>query len=119
MKDYCEKCKTKNTIWKSGETYKGLDEHHNPPKHMFEWIGDIWRGNIFTLCRECHTGKLGLHKIIIAPKLLSYVGIQRNYESEFWICKHMTPDAMRKARDEIFLLSKKWVENGDTKTTTN
>jgi len=111
MKEFCEKCGRANEKWETGKTFNGLDEHHNPPKHLFEWIGEVWKGETYTLCRNCHTGNEGLHPKIIIPLMLKWSGLLRRCNSEFWIAKQMSPDIIRKCRNEIFIESKKWVED--------
>ena len=58
----CEKCgRDIESEWKSGVTYEGIDYHHNPPQFLM----DNWKGDLLKLCRDCHTGKNGLHKQIL------------------------------------------------------
>jgi hypothetical protein len=125
----CIKCGKENTEWKSGEIYEGLDRHHNPPKYMFKPINlsgiyyndgtieEEWTGEMYILCRDCHTGKNGLHQIIIIPYLLKKSGMLKYNGNEQWIWKNILRCDRKLIREEIFLLSKNWVENGDSKTT--
>jgi len=55
----CEKCERDITEqWENNITYKGEEEHHNPPQFML----DNWRGTLHNLCVDCHDD---LHKEII------------------------------------------------------
>ena len=121
----CQKCNEENIEWKSGVTYVGLDEHHNPPQFMFKREGEVingdygnkWVGEIYTLCRGCHTGINGIHRKIIIPHLMKASGALRFNGNEQWLWKGVIPINRKKVREEIFTLSKKWVEDGNTKTT--
>jgi hypothetical protein len=123
----CKKCGKGNVEWISGIKYEGLDIHHNPPEFMFKDCSDSyagthfvlqWTGETYYLCRECHTGKTGIHQTIIIPYLFKESGLLRMNKSEHWLWINIPNSKKQKCREDIFILSKKWVENnGDTKTT--
>jgi len=110
----CEKCGDDNfKEWKSGETYKGLDEHHNPPEFITERLGEKWEGERYLLCRECHI--LILHKII-KQILFRNSNSAKFVNSEYWLMNKMTLEQLKIAREEIYNFTKLWLKN-DTKTT--
>lgn len=103
----CNKCKKEffNGEWKSGETYKGIDEHHNPPKFMME----IWKGKFYNLCRDCHRE---LHDEII--KILNdEANTLKFVNSEHWVWLKIIPKNRLKATKRVFKFTEEWV-NGDT-----
>ena len=127
----CQKCGKENIEWKSGVRYEGLDEHHNPPQYMFKekvfygkYINDgieneIWKGEIYILCRECHTGKNGLHETIILPYLLKNSNLLKKNNNECWIWRyHIIPKDRIMMREEIFKLTKQWLEKEDDTNST-
>ena len=127
----CAKCGKENTEWKSGVTYVGLDQHHNPPQYMFKkrifcgkYLNDgtedeQWSGELYFLCRECHTGKNGLHNTIILPHLLKNSNLLKKKNSEYWIwCYNIKFNNSVRIRNEIFELTKQWIKKEDDNTTT-
>jgi hypothetical protein len=112
MKEFCEKCGAKNTGWISGEKYKGLEEHHNPPKFMVE----TWVGEIYTLCDECHEK---LHQKIIIPFLNEKARTLKFNGSEYWLWRKIIPIDRKDVVEKIFWITKKWKEDkNDTNTQT-
>jgi len=107
----CAKCKKYFTgnEWKSGKTYEGIDEHHNPPKFMV----NVWEGKLYNLCRKCHRE---LHDEIIKilneeAKTLKFVN------SEHWVWIKILPINQPKAVKRVFDFTEEWineVENGST-----
>ena len=129
MLNRCQKCDKLNVGWVSGETYLGLDEHHNPPEFMFKYESDSysgthfiksdpWKGEIYTLCRDCHTGLKGLHRTVIIPFLFKKSGLLKKNGSEYWLWKHILPKEKIAVREEIFVLTKQWLSEKDENTGT-
>jgi hypothetical protein len=102
----CDKCKKEiESKWKSGETYEGIDYHHNPPQFMV----NEWHGKIYALCRKCHTE---LHKEI--RKILNEVAETLKFvNSEHWVWIKMSPIKQWKAVDEITKFTEVWI-NGNS-----
>lgn len=119
MKTFCEKCGKINSPWKSGVKFEGLDEHHNPPEFMFN-EGEKWTGEMLTLCRECHTGKKGIHQKIIIPFLNNFVGNLKANGNEHWLWIKVIPCDRMFCRELCYELTKKWLgeKDGNTETTT-
>ncbi len=114
----CQKCDKHFTDkeWKSGETYKGIDVHHNPPEFISDYLGEPWSGEFYDLCRKCH-GEL--HDEII--KILNKKSTSLKFiNSEYWICKRMTQKQIKECKEEIYLFTKKWIKekDGDNDTST-
>lgn len=121
----CAYCGEDGEEWESGKTYKGLDEHHNPPKFLFvgemkNAYGDIipfgkkeWSGKTYFLCRKHHTE---LHKEI--KKILNKIaGSLKFVNSEDWILKKMTINQINQARQEVYNFTEEWIKNGNTNKT--
>lgn len=101
-----------------GVTYKGIDEHHNPPKFMFE-ENEKWVGELLNLCRKHHRE---LHDEII--KILNEeVGTLKFVNSEHWVWIKMSINDRKKARERVYTFTKKWIkennEDGDTDSKTD
>lgn len=104
----CQKCKRDITEqWKLGVTYKGEEEHHNPPKFMIK----NWNGELLNLCVECHDN---LHKEII--KILNKcLGSLKFINNEYWAWVRMSLSQRDKAKQKTINFTKKWLEeDGDT-----
>ena len=112
----CDKCKkiSDTNDWESGTSYEGNDRHHNPPEEIYRFLKLKWVGEMFNLCRKCHTD---LHKEITLM-LKKYSNAPR-YNSDYWLMKNSTIGKIIEAKDKIYLFTKKWVGKNDTKTTTN
>jgi hypothetical protein len=117
--DKCKKCGSLNKPAEKGITFEGLDEHHNPPRYMFD-NRNTWNGELYWLCRKHHTGILGIHKTIILPILLNNMTSIRFNGSEEYIWRNLIiPSKKEIIKKEVFESSKKWVnDNGDTKKLT-
>lgn len=100
----CDKCKKEfDDEWKSGVTYKGIDEHHNPPKFMV----DEWNGFFYYLCRKCHRE---LHDEII--KILNKFSVSLKFnKSEYWTWLKILPRNRPKATEEVFDFTEGWVHD--------
>lgn len=98
----CDKCKKEfDEEWKVGETYKSIDEHHNPPKFMMK----KWKGKLLNLCRKHHRE---LHdKIIII--LNDYSNLLKFNKSEYWVWIRMIKEEKRKARQEVIKFTRGWL----------
>lgn len=110
----CDKCKKdfSEEIWESGKTYKGIDEHHNPPQFMFE-DEEVWKGVLYNLCREHHRF---LHDKII--KILNQeAGTLKFLKSEYYVWLKMNKIQKLSAREKIFEFTENFIKeekNGDT-----
>jgi hypothetical protein len=97
--------------WKSGETYEGLDRHHNPPEFMFKRGEQKWFGEMLSLCRKHH---VEIHREI-KQILFRHSSLIKFVNSEDWLCKHITDLKFNLARIEIYNFTKRWLN--DTKST--
>lgn len=98
----CGKClKEKYKEWKSGETYEGIDNHHNPPELTTE-KGEQWVGEIIPLCRKHHKE---LHKKI--TELIREYSMRKKGKSDYWLWLYVN-DRL-KCRNEIIKLTKEWL----------
>jgi len=110
----CDKCQRSNfSSWKLGETYDGIDIHHNPPEFISDFFKESWSGEFYFLCRKCHVElhreiKQILHKNSKAIKFVN---------SEYWLMQKMTPSQIKKAKEEIYIFTRKWIKKDDTTTT--
>jgi hypothetical protein len=100
--------------WIVNKTYKGIDRHHNPPEFISNFLKESWSGEFYYLCRDCHVElhreiRRILHKNSNSLKFIN---------SDDWLLKKMTINQIKKAKDEIYLFTKKWVEDKDDTTTT-
>lgn len=109
----CDKCKKdfSHITWISGETYEGIDKHHNPPEFLSDYLREQWSGEFYNLCRDCHKQ---LHKeiLIILNKKSSNL---KFINSEFWICKKMSLKELQEVKIGIYNFTKEWI-NGKDKT---
>jgi len=113
----CVKCKEDVTVkWISGETYKGIDEHHNPPEFLSDYLKENWSGEKYYICRDCHDK---LHKEI--RKILNkFAGTLKFVDSDYWILKKMNLLQIQESKKIIYDFTKKWLEvqkDGDITTT--
>tara|TARA_Y100000310_G_C20563480_1_gene754266 strand:- start:743 stop:1078 length:336 start_codon:yes stop_codon:yes gene_type:complete len=109
----CEKCGEDITDqWESGITYKGEEEHHNPPKFMME----EWSGTLHDLCVDCHDN---LHEEII--KILNKtIGSLKFCNSEYWVWKKMSKQQREEARLGVVKFTLTWLKkDGNTKKVKN
>ena len=109
--DYC------NHLFKikaeKGVTYKGIDEHHNPPQFMFE-KDENWKGKIYNLCRKHHRQ---LHDEIIKilnmeAKMLKFV------KSEYWVWMRINLARRKEIRKKIFGFTERWIKEKEEDDTT-
>lgn len=99
--------------WNIGETYEGLDEHHNPPEFLFKDSKEKWRGKTYFLCRKHH---VELHREIkIILNRIS--GTMKFVNSEDWLCKKMSLKQIEQAREEVYNFTEEWIKNGNSKQT--
>ena len=111
----CNKCKKLfgSKEWKSGETYKAIDKHHNPPEFLSNFFKEKWSGEFYNLCRKCHRE---LHdKILII--LNNNSNSSKFIKSEYWIMQKMTPNKIKESQEEIYKFTKDWIKKDDTSTT--
>jgi hypothetical protein len=103
----CDKCKEDftETTYKTGETYKGIDEHHNPPKFLFKKKSE-WKGKTYFLCRDDHVELHRQIKII----LNKIAGTLKFCNSEDWLCKKMCDNQILIARGEVYNFTEEWIK---------
>ena len=104
----CDKCKKEfnGMEWKSGETYEGIDLHHNPPQFMM----NKWEGKTYNLCRKCHRK---LHDEII--KILNkFANTLKFIKSEYWVWNKIIPNKRQEIKDEIIKFSEVWINDSET-----
>jgi len=101
----CDKCHEfwDSNCWEYKRTYKGIDQHHNPPKFMVE----KWEGKIYNLCRKHHRE---LHDEIIKI-LQKYSNQLKKVKSEYWTWIYILPKDRKECVKEITEFTKKWVED--------
>jgi len=110
----CHKCyQVCNEKWISGKTYLGIDRHHNPPEFISNFFKENWSGEFYKLCRKCH---VSLHKEI-KNILFKNSNSASFINSENWLMKKMTIEQIKKAKQEIYIFTKRWIKENDTKTT--
>jgi len=99
----CEKCERDITEqWENNITYKGEEEHHNPPQFML----DNWRGTLHNLCVDCHDD---LHKEII--KILNKIlGTLKFCNSEYWVWRKMSQQQKAQSINETTKFTNEWLE---------
>jgi len=99
----CDKCGNdfSGYIYEKGETYNGIDEHHNPPKFLMR----NWEGKFYNLCRGCHR-KLHDEIIIILNKV---AGTLKFNKSEHWVTKKMSPNQIEEARKIVYIFTEEWI----------
>lgn len=103
----CEKCKKdfSDVKWKSGETYEGLDRHHNPPEFISEYLNESWSGEFYDLCRKDHRE---LHDELL--KILNEIaGTLKFLNSEYWVCKKMSPQQKEESKKKMYEFTKEWI----------
>jgi hypothetical protein len=106
----CQKCGKdfSDAIWKSGETYEGIDQHHNPPEFISDYLGEAWSGEFYNLCRKHHRE---LHDEIL--KILNKKSTALKFiNSEYWICKRMNKNQIKEAQKEIYEFTLIWLNKG-------
>jgi len=111
----CQKCNHyfKDSCWESKKTYHGIDEHHNPPRFLSKKLKEKWIGETYNLCRKCHRK---LHDEIL--KILNENSNNFKFiKSEYWTLKKMNIKQIKKAKEEIYAFTKRWIKEDDTKTT--
>ena len=114
MRDKCIKCNKENTQWVSGEKFEGLEEHHNPPRYMFE-NRKRWEGEIFTLCDECHEK---LHQEVIIPFLNVVAGTLKKNGSEHWLWNKLILEYKREnTKEQVINMTRRFVHDTNTTTT--
>lgn len=108
----CEKCggDFEEFVYEKGETYKGIDGHHNPPTFLMKVN---WEGEIHNLCREHHRE---LHDKIIVI-LNSIARTLKFIKSEHWVLQKMSPKQIEEARKVVYKFTREWLnkevkENG-------
>ena len=109
----CNKCgKDKFEDWKNGITYEGLDEHHNPPEFISEYLKEKWSGEYYSLCRKCHRE---LHDEII--KIMNKKAETLKFiKSEYWVMQRMSLNQLRECKKEIYDFTNKWLEKKENDT---
>ncbi|MEX2017261.1 MAG: hypothetical protein WD876_02210 [Candidatus Pacearchaeota archaeon] len=101
--------------WKSRETYRGIDRHHNPPEFMFkDTKKEKWTGEMLDICRKHH---IELHKEI---KKIMYRNSNslKFINSEDWLMKKMSSEQIVRARKEVYIFTKEWLKQKDDTNTT-
>lgn len=109
----CDKCKKDFSYikWKSKETYKGIDVHHNPPEFISDYFKEKWSGEFYNLCRDCH---VKLHHQI--KKLLNKkAGTLKFINSEYWVMKRMSPIQIKESKRDIYCFTKDWLKKEEVK----
>ena len=103
---YCDKEEEK---WERYKTYKGLDEHHNPPKFLCRGEvpnGNYWRGKTYFLCRKHHRE---LHDKIL--KILNRIaGTLKFVNSEHWALQRMNEEQIERAKKEVYDFTEEWIK---------
>ena len=108
----CERCgKDLTEQWKKYKTYKGEEEHHNPPKFMME----KWQGTLHDLCVDCHD-KLHIEVIKILNK---QAGLLKFCNSEYWVWKKMSMAQRLVAMAETIEFTIKYIKKEDDTNTTS
>lgn len=86
---------------RQGITYKGIDEHHNPPQFML----DNWEGEVYYLCREHHRK---LHDEII--KIMNRIAETLKFvNSEHWVWVKMNKLKQNECVREVYNFTKRWI----------
>ena len=115
MKLQCSYCGElfENTDYEKGETFKGIDEHHNPPKFLTgekEW-NDFEGRHFLNLCRKHHR-ELHDEIIIILNKIARTLKFNK---SEHWVCQKLTPTQKKEATKEVFEFTREWLSQRNSK----
>lgn len=114
MEEICAKCKKRKQDfpeWKNGETYIGLDLHHNPPEFISDYMNEEWSGEKFFLCRGCHQE---LHKQILLI-MFKHSTLSKPKNSEYWTWQSIIPSKRKEMIDEIVKFTRGWID-GDGNT---
>ena len=100
----CKKCNKDITEeWERYKTFRGANEHHNPPEFMME----RWQGELIWLCRKHHEE---IHKEII--KILNeVVGTLKFCNSEHWVWIKMPQTLKNLALKEVVKFTEEWLKN--------
>lgn len=109
----CAKCKRKQEEfpeWKIGETYSGLDFHHNPPEFISNYLKEKWSGEMMWLCRKDHKD---LHELI-RKIMIKYSTLLKPNNSEHWIWLHILPSKRKEMIEEIIKFTRMWINDRDT-----
>jgi len=103
----CEKCKKdfSEHIWENGKTYKGIDEHHNPPQFLME----NWKGKTYNLCRKCHRN---LHDLII-DMMNKKANTLKFIKSEYWVMQKLTPKQKKELCEEVYNFTELWIREDE------
>lgn len=104
---YCLKDFEENSYVK-GQTYKAIDYHHSPPVFTFHKDNIQWSGDLIPLCRDCH---VSIHKEI-KNILFTNSTLLKFINSEEWLWNYILPINREKARNEILLFTRKWIQRG-------
>lgn len=115
MRMQCSYCGEwfENTDFKSGETFKGIDEHHNPPKFLTgeeEW-NDFEGRQLLCLCREHHR-ELHDEILVIINRIARTLKFNK---SEYWVCQRMSISQKQEATREVFEYTKRWLSQKNSK----
>lgn len=105
----CGKCHKdfSDKKWESGETYDGIDAHHNPPEFISDYLKEQWSGEFYYLCRKHHRE---IHDEII--KILNNKSTSLKFiNSEFWVCKRMSLQEIQECKEEIYNFTRNWIKN--------
>ena len=105
----CQRCKQNLTGIKAEQlvTYEGADEHHNPPRFMFD-NKSKWEGELLILCRKCHRE---LHDEILKI-MFKYSNLFKHKKSEHWTWIAIIGENKIKCREEVYNFTKRWL-NGE------
>jgi len=109
MKLQCSYCGQwfENTDYEKGETFKGIDEHHNPPKFLTsekEWFNFEGK-ELLNLCREHHR-KLHDEILIILNRIAGTLKFNR---SEYWLTQKLSAIQKQQATKEVFEYTRQWI----------
>ncbi len=101
----CEKCKKdfSDKKWEKGETYEGIDSHHNPPEFML----DKWKGNMIDLCRKHHRE---IHDFIL-DIMFKHSTLFKPLKSEHWMWVNIIPYKREECIEEVIKFTEEWLED--------
>lgn len=101
----CTKCNQdfSDAQYKQGETYKGIDYHHNPPTFMME----KWEGMIIPLCREHH---VEIHREI-KKIMFKHSSLMKPKNSEHWTWIAILPKDRKKVIRGVNKFAGKWLDD--------
>jgi len=108
----CQKCNGdfSEAIYQKCKTYEGIDEHHNPPEFLSNFLKESWSGEFYKLCRKCHR-KLHDEIIVILNKKVNSFKL---INSEYWILQKMNLKQIKEVKDEIYSFTLEWMKNENT-----